>query len=556
MPLFHNSFRLAIARLVPVSLALTSFNFALPAEAISLAYDWITDVTSAVENTPRLGPTAASRAYGILGTAMFDAWAAYDSVASGTQLGNSLRRPGVESTTTNKNEALSYAAYRVLSELFPAQTAIFDARMTANGFHPFNTTIDTTTAAGVGNVVAEALMLFRRNDGSNQLGNYADNSGYTPTNTNAIGSQPTINDITFWTPEHVPIDDLNAPVQNFLTAHWGFLTPFALSSVTQLRPPTPEPFLLAPEATVDLANQTITRADSTVVSISKALIGTDINPAFIAQAEEIVDFSANLTDTTKLIAEYWEDGGGTPFPPGHWMRIGQEISVRDHLDLDEDVQLFFALGNAVMDAGIATWEAKRFYDYTRPVRAIRELGRLGLIGDEDVPGSGEYFISAWAGPGLGIQRILATDFITYQTPGGNPSPPFSEHTSGHSAFSAAGAEILRLFTGSDDYGGSVTINPGGSRFEPDVTPTVPITLRWATFRDAAADSGISRLYGGIHFTRGNLEGQDIGRAVGETVWTRSQFFIRGGTTVPESSNVVALLLLGGGGMIRLYRCSR
>ena len=98
------------------------------------------------------------------------------------------------------------------------------------------------------------------------------------------------------------------------------------------------------------------------------------------------------------MAEFWEDSGGTAFPPGHWMEFCQLLSEQNNYSLDDYVVLFFALGNAVMDAGIATWEAKRYYDYTCPVRAIRELGRLGLIGTDD--GTGTFVIEAWGGVAL------------------------------------------------------------------------------------------------------------------------------------------------------------
>ncbi|MDY7016465.1 MAG: calcium-binding protein, partial [Cyanobacteriota bacterium] len=148
---------------------------------------------------------------------------------------------------------------------------------------------------------------------------------------------------------------------------------------------------------------------------------------------------------------------------------GQFASARNNNSLDEDAQLFFALGNSVFDAGIATWESKVFYDYTRPVRAVRELGELGLIGEFD-PALGGFAIEAWAGPDLGTQTILATNFITYQPPGGEPSPPFAEYVSGHSAFSAAGATVLELITGSDRFGGSVTFAPGESRWHSGGRP--------------------------------------------------------------------------------------
>ena len=174
-----------------------------------------------------------------------------------------------------------------------------------------------------------------------------------------------------------------------------------------------------------------------------------------------------------------------------------------------------------------TWEAKASYDYARPVRVIRELGDLGLIGQFDASLNG-FALDAWS-PGNGRQKILATDFLTYQTPGSDPSPPFAEYTSGHSAFSAAGAEILRLFSGRDDFGASVSFDPGESRFEPGQTPTEAVTLQWDTFSAAADEAGISRLYGGIHFVDGDTNGRDLGRAIGQSVWAKAQFYISGGT---------------------------
>ena len=543
--------------LVSVGVVTAGLYLTLPASAATVVSDWVGLAVTAVKNTPATGdpvtaPTSASRAYGLLGTAMYDAWSAYEPVPISTILGDNLQRPVQENTPDNKSEAVSYAAYQILSELFPNQVDIFREEMVDLGFNPDNTTSDPTTAAGIGNIMAESLMEFRRFDGSNQLGNYDDTTNYSPFNITLPGQEPVVKDITRWTAEHVPIDALNAPIQDPLTPQWGQVIPFALSEGSQFRPPEPAPFLFDPLATADLQAGTITRRDGTVVDISRELIGIDINPDFITQSEEIVAFSANLTDEQKMIAEYWEDPGGTPFPPGHWLEIGQFVSQRDDYTLDEDVQLFFALGNAVMDAGIATWEAKYFYDYARAVRTVRELGQLCLIGTEDVPGSGECYIDAWGGPEQGTQHILATDFITYQTPGGDPSPPFPEYTSGHSGFSTAGAEILKLFTDSDFYGDSITFGPGSSRFEPGFTPQSPVTLSWATFTDAANEAGISRCYGGIHFVCGDLEGRKLGRQVGAEVWNRSQFFINGGKTVPEPSSLAALLLLGGGLLVSRF----
>ncbi|NET59953.1 MAG: vanadium-dependent haloperoxidase [Symploca sp. SIO2E6] len=585
------------ASLLPSALVVTTLLFSSPARAQtaiadipldpnkqSVASQWISEALLAV-STPTgsaLGPTGASRAYGMLGTAMYDAWSAYELLPSSTVLGDTLQQLDSDNTSSNKAEAVSYAAFTVLSDLFPEPTLVdsFRNRMTALGFDPDHA---HTTSANIGQTMANALLDFRHNDGSNQLGDnpnsngnpYSGTSGYVATNS-ANNLPNSITSLERWTPENVPIDsppgDPNHQrIQSALTPHWGNITPFSLSSGGQFRPSAPEAFLLDPNATADLAAGTITRSDNTTVEISKDLIGVDINPAFIAQAEEVVEYSASLSspeadslpggqaegDRRKLIAEFWEDPSGTPFPPGTWMFFGQKVAEKDNPDLDNDIPLFFNLGNAVFDAGIATWEAKYYYDYVRPVRAIRELGRLCLIGTENANGDCE--IRAWAGPGQGTQTILATDFLTYQTPGGDPSPPFPEYTSGHSAFSAAAAEVLRQYTGSDDFilgdgtlGLGVTFGPGDSRFEPGLTPQSDITLSWSTFSEAADEAGLSRLYGGIHFDDGDINGRILGRQVGNEVFARTQYYLNGAQSVPEPGVTTALLALGGSFVIRRW----
>ena len=498
------------------------------------------------------GPTVASRAYGIIHTAMYDAWAAYDPEAVATQLWDNLQRPASENTDANKTAAMSYAAYRVASELFPGQQAVFDGVMARLGLDPSNTSTDTTTPAGIGNVSAEALMTIRRVDGSNQLNGYVDNSGYSPVNP----SPETGTDPFFWTPEHVPIDDTTARLQSFLTPQWGDIVPFGLNTSSQIRPVAPEPFLLpGVNGTVNTQTRTITLADGAQLPIGSDLVGTVINPGFITQAEEVVDFSANLTDEQKLIAEFWEDGGGTSFPPGTWMTFGQFVSARDDNSVDQDALLFFALGNAVFDAGVATWEAKRFYDYARPVRAIRTLGELGLIGTpgvDAVTGETGNVIQAWTPQTSGTQTILAENFLTYQTPGSDPSPPFAEYTSGHSAFSAAGATVLKSFTGSDEFGGSVTFLPGQSRFEPGITPQETTTLAWETFTEAGDEGGISRLYGGIHFDDGDINGRTLGSEAGTLAWERASGYAQlgsNGVTYLRGSGIDDTLTSTGGAVV-------
>lgn len=114
--------------------------------------------------------------------------AASDGRAVGTELHGALRRPQVERTLANKDEAASYAAYRALSDLMPTESAgILAPLMKQLGYDPNNHSMDIETPAGIGNVACDAVLEFRHHDRSNQLsdlaqGPYTDWSGYTPIN--------------------------------------------------------------------------------------------------------------------------------------------------------------------------------------------------------------------------------------------------------------------------------------------------------------------------------------------------------------------------------------
>jgi membrane-associated phospholipid phosphatase len=442
--------------------------------AHNVVVQWNEATVDAIRNT-KTPPPIASRAFAMMHTAMFDAWAAYDSVALSTRLGGTLRRPEAQRTIPNKEQAISFAAYRVLVDLFPSQTLLFDVLMSSLGYDPSDLSMDTTSPSGVGNISAQALLNYRHFDGSNQLGDlrpgaYSDYTGYEPVNT-----VDTLNDPNKWQPLVV-----NGVPQAWLLPQWGLVKPFALSSGSQFRD-----FMLAQ--------------------------GPALYPdgSYRKQAIAVLHLSAHLNDTAKVIAEYWADGAGTASPPGHWNLIAQEISLRDAHSLDDDVKLFFILGNTLMDAGIAVWDCKRAADSIRPVSAIRFL-------------FGGKPIRAWAGPRMGTQLIDGQQFQSYI-----PTPPFASYISGHSTFSAASAEILKRFTGSDSFGASFTALSGSSLIEPGLTPAASVTLSWATFSDAADQAGISRRYGGIHFLADDLVGRQTGRLVAAVVWNKVMSYING-----------------------------
>lgn len=442
------------------------------ASAQSVVTTWNAALLQAVRNV-QMAPMHAARAFAIVHTCTYDAWAAYDARALGTRLGGALRRPVPERNDANRTEAVSYAAYRALVDLFPGErTTLFDPLMADLGYDTTNDALDTTPA-GVGNLACAAVIAARHHDGANQLGNltggapYSDYTGYEPVN-----DAWALVDPNRWQPLLQP----NSEPQTFLAPHWGRVAPFALKSPDQFMPPKPA---LYPKR------------------------------SYGKQAQEIVDISAGLTDREKTIAWYWADGPATETPPGHWNLFAQWVSARDGHGIDKDALLFFALGNALLDASIAVWDCKVAFDYVRPASAIRFL-------------YGGLPIRAWAGPYQGTQVIDGATWDTYI-----PTPPFAEYVSGHSAFSAAAATVLTFFTGSKRFGLSVTIPALSSPVEPGVVPATDVTLAWGTFDAAADEAGWSRRLGGIHFEDGDRWGRHLGKKVGQQAWARARAYVEG-----------------------------
>jgi PAP2 superfamily len=436
---------------------------------------WNAATLQAIRDTAPAPPVAA-RALAIVHTAMFDAWAAYDRRAVGTRLGPSLRRPERERTPAAKRAAVSHAAYRALVDVFPTRAADFTARLRALGYDPANRSTAVTTPAGVGNAAAAALLAYRHRDGSNQLGDlapgpYADWTGYRPVNTPDLLADP-----SRWQPLRLP----DGTTQRFSVPHWGRVRPFSLRSGAQLRA-TPPPAFTGDE--------------------------------HLDEVDELLGLSARLDDRTKAIAEYWSDGPRSELPPGHWNLFATWVSKRDRNSLDADVKLFFALAGAQLDAGIAAWNAKRSYDNERPVAGVRFL-RQGQT------------VSAWGGPYQGTREIPAEQWQPYFR-ADVVTPPFPDHVSGHSTFSAAGATVLAAFTGSDRFGARATVRRGSSLIEPGATPSTDVTLSWPTFSAAADEAGMSRRYGGIHYRSADLAGRSLGRKVGVEAVVRAMSHIWG-----------------------------
>lgn len=477
--------------------------YGTPRPSDNVVLKWNEQLLNTIRRNPKTtGPTVAARAIGILNTAIYDAWAPYDQKAVGTRLLGAYRQPPAQDTDANKNEAISYAAYRVLNDLFndPTSVAAYNQQMSDLGYPIDTATTDTTTPQGIGNVTAQAEIDFRHTDGSNQLGDnpngtpgvpYSDTTGYQPVNT-----WQTVTDPWKWQPLCVPLVPYGTPctntVQKPYTPQWGRVTPFGLDPQSHM------PYEL--ETMPGLQKNADGSYDTT--DIDQALRDT-----------------SNLTDAQKVTAEYWADGPGTAFPPGHMVTFGEALSRMRSDTLDQDVKLFFALGNGVMDAGIAAWNQKYLpsNNTVRPITAIRERYKNQLI-------------NSWLGPDKGYGQVLGQNWIPYQATN-VVTPAFPEYVSGHSTFTAAGRTILALFYGTDNFNAKVTIPAGSASFESG-TPRKPVVLSWKTLTDAADQAGMSRRFGGIHFQTGDMDGRALGKVVGYDDWNKAQAFINGTATAP------------------------
>lgn len=466
------------------------------------AYKWLDILLAAsgrdaVRNKPR--PTVLSRADAIVLTAMYDAWAAYDDVAVGTRLGGALRRPREERTLANKEKAIAQAAFRTLMFVFPEEGDWIRETARAQGVDTGNTGTDPATPQGVGNAAAEALIAWRSRDGANQLGNepggdgkpYSDYTGYVPVNT-----PDNIKDPTRWMP--IPFSDGKGGTVSpgYLGAQWGRVKPVALRSADQFRPKAPP------------------------------LWGSE---ELRREIEEAIQVNASLTLDQKAIVEFMREGPRSTGQSGHWLQFAQDVSRRDRHGLDQDIKLFFTVGNVVMDAFIACWDAKRHYDTSRPYW----WARLHAKGRQ---------IDAWAGPGKGVVKVAGENWVPF-SPATFITPPFPGFPSGHATASGAAARMLELFTGSDHYGAVAFHQVGTLTGEADFTTAqmqarhgkpatdVPeskvVRLALPSFTATAEMAAVSRLWGGFHIRTDNDEGLVLGRRIAMYSWPVYQAYFNG-----------------------------
>ena len=422
-------------------------------------------------NKPR--PTVTSRFLGLTWAAMFDAWAMYDAKARPMYL-KAERRPVAEHTLKNKEIAISHCAYNVFKVFYSADSIALKDFMKRLGYNPDNNSLDPSTPEGLGNLAAKSMLEARMRDGSNQYGDekgsngkqYFDYTGYQPVNT----PDKNVN-IDKWQPKYFSDGKGGKYAPTCLTPFWGKVKPYALDSANQFRPASPP------------------------------LYGSTQLEKEVA---EVVDLQAKLTPENKALVEFMRDGPRSVQQAGHWLIFAQNVSIRDNHTLDEDVKMYYLVETTAMDAFIAAWETKRYYDSARPYALVHKY-------------YGKKMIDGWAGPEKGMQKIKGSDWRPY-SPDEFLCPAFPAYVSGHSTVSGGCSKVLELFTGSDKFGEEVRLVPGKMTEPKFISDT--ITLSLPTFSETANLAGISRVLGGYHIQADNIAGLKLGRDVAGKVYEK------------------------------------
>ncbi|MGV6861426.1 MAG: vanadium-dependent haloperoxidase [Putridiphycobacter sp.] len=431
-------------------------------------------LTATANDTERFKPrpTVTSRYLGLIFVSIFDAWSMYDEKATPVYAVDVEKRPVDEHTLANKEKAISYAAYTAMNEYYFSDSTLFADFMTELGFDPMVKSSDATTPEGVGILAAKAVIEARKHDGANQYGEeegsngemYFDYTNYSPVNT----ADKNV-DINRWQPKYFSDGNGGTYAPGCLTPYWDKVKPIALKSGDQFRPGPPPK------------------------------VGSE---QLAQEVKEVVDMQANLTDEQKALVEFMRDGPESVQQAGHWLKFAQDVSKRDNHTLDEDVKMYFYVQTVAMDAFIASWDSKMFYDYARPYALVHEYY------------SGKT-ITGWGGEGKGMIQMDGSQWRPY-SPAIFLCPPFPSYTSGHSTISGGCAEALKLWTGSDEFGSEATM-VAGALTEPDNLGDT-ITLVFPTFTETAEMAGISRVLGGYHIQADNVAGLQLGRDVAHEVW--------------------------------------
>ena len=624
------------------------------AQDVTVATHWNEEVLEGIRND-FARPTVHARNLFHSSIIMYDAWAAYDNTSSETYLlGKTLYDYSCEFDEASfsipetpeeiklaQETAMSYAVFRFMQYRYgnspqaDATMSNINARMIDMELDPLFASTDYINdgPAALGNYLAEQIIAYGLQDGSNEIDDYA-SLCYESINPNILPEEPGTNGIldpNSWQAVELSfaIDqsgELLTETPPFLGPEWGNVDGFAIrdSNLTSLERdgclyhtyhnPGP-PVYLDTTVALNFEDSDYKWGFGMVINWSKHLnpydgVMWDISPASlkydgtIPEVYEYPEFydwengglvswhnddgtfggnghsvnpftgeayEPNIVprgDYGRVIAEFWADGPDSETPPGHWFTLLNEFILIGNAgenrwrgqgpvieDLEFCVKSYLALGGAMHDCAISAWSNKGYYDYIRPVSAIRYMAEKGQctdptlpyynpaglplieglieIVDDDSPLAffggvdqvGKVCVNTWKGPDYieipmideaGVDWILGDRWWPYQRPS-FVTPPFAAYFSGHSTFSRAAAELFELLTGSEYWPGGLAEwqAPFNEFLVFEDGPSVDVTLQWATFMDASNESALSRIWGGIHPPVDDAPGRKVGKEVGK-----------------------------------------
>ncbi len=238
-----------------------------------------------------------------------------------------------------------------------------------------------------------------------------------------------------------------------LEPHWKEIRVLVMDSCSQFMPPRPIPYNIK-----------------------------DKNSPYYQQMMTVKTTGDSLNEERKWIADFWDDNpfrlnvtGHIMFatkkfsPAGHWMNIVGIGAQKAGADFDKTITAYTLTSIALFDGFISCWDEKYRSNYIRPETVINK-----------------YVSPEW-------QPYIQT-------------PPFPSYTSGHSVISAAASEVMTKMFGDN------------LQYRDTSETEFGIDARdFPSFRKAALEASISRMYGGIHYpmdlNNGNAQGKQVGNFI-------------------------------------------
>jgi hypothetical protein len=307
----------------------------------------------------------------------------------------------------SRRAAAAQAAYTTLVALFPAQAAAFAADLDASlsriaADAAVENSVSIARGRAWGETVANAIIAWRNADGLNPpappyLGDASTPGRWRPTPPAfAPGGAPTL----------------------------ATMTPFVMPTSSSFRSPGPP-------------------------ALNSLEYAADVNEVKLVGAQASAVRTADQTES----ARFWAGAAASV-----WNRAAATAARRRHTTLSANARLFALLNAAAADAIIASWDNKYFFEFWRPITAIR------LAGSD--------------GNSLTIEQADWTPLV--------PTPPYPEYDSGHQSISGASHAVLTAYFGNQPMEGFSEGFPG-------------VIRRWTSFQAAADDAFMARIWAGIHF---------------------------------------------------------